>query len=647
MTRFRGVLFGLGLALAVGLGLGPANKPAQAQEEKGEAGVEVLTRGPIHEAFGKPVVFDAKPGLDVPKAPPEAIEEMPPDQKPEGDNVAWIPGYWGWMEDRNDFVWVSGIWRVLPPGREWVPGYWQKTSEGYQWVSGFWGSVEKEAVEYLPPPPDSLENGPSTEAPSVEHLWAPGTWVWHDTRYVWRPGSWAVARPGWIWVPAHYTWTPGGCVFVEGYWDYSFRRRGIIFAPVYFDRVVYTRPAYYYSPSVVIDVDIVTDHFFCRPRYHHYYFGDYYASSYVDVGIVPWFSFQLSYGRYRYYDPVFTHYHWHYHRHGGGDWFGRVREDYRYRVATERARPPRTLAAQQAIVRGSGNQVNQNQIIAKNFTQVVNNTTIINNTTINNVNQPTTITKFEKIDKQQQKAIAAKAKDVQQFKEKRRELEVKTGAETGLILDKPAKPGEAVKPSKPAAAVKPVKVQLPKATIAARPIQETPKEKAPPPPPTVSRPDPTARPRPVITEKPGKPEPKATAKPTEPKPVPKAEAKPEKPKVDLKPAPKSEPKAEPKPEPKPEPRKAEPKPEPRKAEPKPAPKPEAKPERPRVDPKPESKPDRKPETKAPAVERREPPPVERKSPPAIERREPPPVERKAPAKSPPADRTKDKEKDKK
>ena len=87
-------------------------------------GMQVLTRGPVHEAFAETVTFDPKPGIVATKAPPAAIEELPPDQKPEGANVAWIPGYWAWDDERNNFLWVSGIWRDLPPGRQWVPGYW-------------------------------------------------------------------------------------------------------------------------------------------------------------------------------------------------------------------------------------------------------------------------------------------------------------------------------------------------------------------------------------------------------------------------------------------------------------------------------------------------------------------------------------------
>ena len=69
---------------------------AQPVSADAEAGVQVLTRGPVHEAFAETVTYDPEPGIVAPKAPPAAIEEVPPEQKPSGDNVAWIPGYWGW-----------------------------------------------------------------------------------------------------------------------------------------------------------------------------------------------------------------------------------------------------------------------------------------------------------------------------------------------------------------------------------------------------------------------------------------------------------------------------------------------------------------------------------------------------------------------
>ena len=87
---------------------------------------QVLTRGPIHEAFAAPVVHDPASGPVIPKQPPDPIQEMPPDQKPAGQNVQWIPGYWSWDVSRNDYLWVSGIWRDPPPNSQWVPGYWHQ-----------------------------------------------------------------------------------------------------------------------------------------------------------------------------------------------------------------------------------------------------------------------------------------------------------------------------------------------------------------------------------------------------------------------------------------------------------------------------------------------------------------------------------------
>ncbi len=173
--------------------------------------------GPVHEAFAETVSFDPEPGIVAPKAPPDAIEELPPEQRPEGTNVAWIPGYWAWDDERNDFLWVSGIWRDLPPGRQWVPGYWGQSGQGVQWTSGYWADAQASEIEYLPEPPQSVENGPNIEAPSADQTWLPGCWVWQQSRYAWRPGYWAAAQPDWVWVPAYYVWAPRGYVFVDGY----------------------------------------------------------------------------------------------------------------------------------------------------------------------------------------------------------------------------------------------------------------------------------------------------------------------------------------------------------------------------------------------------------------------------------------------
>ena len=60
------------------------------------------------------------------------MDEVPPEEKPEGDNIQWTPGYWAWDEERTDFLWVSGFWRVPPPDCTWMPGYWAWGDDDYR-----------------------------------------------------------------------------------------------------------------------------------------------------------------------------------------------------------------------------------------------------------------------------------------------------------------------------------------------------------------------------------------------------------------------------------------------------------------------------------------------------------------------------------
>ena len=221
--------------------------------------------------------------------------------------MAWIPGYWAWDDERNDFLWVSGIWRALPPGRQWVPGYWGQSRQGSQWTSGYWADAAASEIDYLPEPPATVEAGPNIAAPSADDTWLPGCWVWQQNRYAWRPGYWTQGNQDWDWVPAHYVWTPRGYVFVDGYYDYSVPRRGVVFAPVYFNEGLRTQRGFSYSPSTVINSGVFVSHLFLRPGYGHYYFGDYYGSNYANAGFSPWFSFQSSR---RGYDPIYANQRW-------------------------------------------------------------------------------------------------------------------------------------------------------------------------------------------------------------------------------------------------------------------------------------------------------------------------------------------------
>ncbi len=308
------------------------NDPAYGENE-----MEVLAYGPVHEAFAETVAFDPEPGIIVPKAPPEPINEIPPDQKPDGD-VNWIPGYWGWDDDRNDFIWISGTWRAVPPGRQWVPGYWIDTAKGYQWITGYWASEADSSTTYLPEPPESVEVGPNVNPPSPNHTWIPGCWIWYQNAYTWRPGYWAPVRSDWVWIPAHYVWTPMGYVFVGGYWDFAVGSRGLFFAPVAFGLSFTFGSGFYFTPSFAINLGVFSNCLFLRPRYHHYYFGDYYATRYYQRGIYPWFSpHARRYG----YDPIYAHQRWK-HR-NDPHWARDLQATYQLRLRHQAARPPRTL----------------------------------------------------------------------------------------------------------------------------------------------------------------------------------------------------------------------------------------------------------------------------------------------------------------
>jgi hypothetical protein len=302
-----------------------------------DTAVQVLASGPIHEAFAEAVALDPEPGMVAPQPPPDLIEEIPPEQKPEGD-VQWIPGYWAWDDERNEYIWVSGIWRVPPPDRQWIPGYWDPVASGYQWISGYWASVNTTESVYLPEPPESVEVGPSSNAPSPDYIWIPGCWRWHYGRYAWRPGYWAVAHTDWIWVPSHYTWTPRGYIFVSGYWDYRIIHRGILFAPVFFQPRAYHRLTFSFSPTFVIDLNVFDDALFLRPRYSHYYYGDYYAPRHYRKGIYPWFSLHA---RRVVYDPIYSHQRW-LHR-NDREWEKHLEAKFQERREHKELRPSRSF----------------------------------------------------------------------------------------------------------------------------------------------------------------------------------------------------------------------------------------------------------------------------------------------------------------
>lgn len=411
-----------------------------------DQGAQVLTRGPVHEAFAEIVSYNPEPGVVVGKAPPEPIEEVPPEIRPAGDNISWIPGYWGWDDERDDYLWISGTWRSLPPGRQWTTGYWSTTGQHHQWISGYWAESSAGETAYLPKPPATVEAGPNTEAPSGDHAWTPGSWVWNRERYAWRPGYWAEGRSDWDWIPAHYVWTPRGYVFVDGYWDYSFERRGVLYAPVYFQSGYRSRPGYSYSPVIAIGLAAVMEHLFLRPNYHHYYFGDYYDRRYRDGGYYSPRAYQSSrHGH----DPVYSYRRWAHRQ--DRDWERRDMASYEYRRDHESARPPRTWADQKRLGRDPAASKERHLLMAAPFEQMA--------------KRKDSPVRVEAVSVKEKRKLADLSRDVRKLREQRRTLEAEGGNPAG------GKTGREIKPTK---------VKLPASPIVGRSPDRFPRKQAPP-----------------------------------------------------------------------------------------------------------------------------------------------------------------------
>ncbi len=448
--------FGLIWILVAGTG------SAVFSQEISQDGMEVLTRGPIHEAFASVAANAGEPGPLVPRLPPDPIEELPPDQRPEGDNVEWIPGYWSWDEERTDFIWISGVWRAIPPGRQWVPGYWSLVDNQIRYVSGFWAPTEMQETVYLPPPPASREVGPNSPSPSINHVWMPGIWVWHGARYVWQPGYWVTVQSNWVWTPARYHWTPRGYIFVHGYWDYHLDRRGILFAPVYYQRPIYAYPSYFYAPIIALDIRPVILSLFILSHSHHFFFGDYYDVRYESRGYYPWYSRKATvYG----YDFCYLGFRTFQHTRDPG-WERYLHEQYRYRREHVVARPPHTFARQMELVRASQDAARQ-EMMARRIADMA--------------AAREQAFRFQRMDEAVRRDMQVRGREVYRLQTERRQLE---GA-----------PGPDKRPPNPAALRSPEKVPLPRSPIVAPP--PSPGRQQEPQPPSVRQQQPeTGRPLP-------------------------------------------------------------------------------------------------------------------------------------------------------
>lgn len=457
---------------------------------------EVLAKGPVHEAFAATAEAPVEAPI-IEQRPPDPIEELPPEQKPDGDNVQWMPGYWHWDDDNDRFIWVSGFWRQMPPGRVWVPGSWREVRGGWQYVSGFFQEVPpavpgqqqpvQPEIEYLPQPPVSVETGPVVPAPTATSFYIPGSWVWRQ-KYVWRPGVWVEHRANWIWVPARYVWTPAGYVFCDGHWDHLIATRGVLFAPVVFPRPVLLRPRYVYTPVYVVSEPCMVGALFVRRGHGHYFFGDYFEARYATRGFGAWcgtvtprggFTIGFGVGRTWGYDPLWSHYSIAYRT--APAWRNNINDVYGGRFAGTVARPPVTLVQQNTVINNI-TKVNNVTNVTNNIT-IVNGAPTVNNTNVANVAMLAPLKVAPDLTKQQFRAVNAEARKseavaAQQLREvaaQRQRLETFVAKSAPAVTTPPV--------GQPAVQVKPqtVRLDVPKAAAAKAVATVQDEKKAPPP----------------------------------------------------------------------------------------------------------------------------------------------------------------------
>ena len=246
----------------------------------------------MHEAFAEVVQYDPAPGIAVAKQPPKPIEAVAPQQKPEGEGYQWIGGYWGWDEDRSDFLWISGVWRIPPPedavgarllGRNRGP-----LAVGFRLLGPRLASPRASRSSTCPRHRPPWRPAPAARPPPTTTSGARLLGLAPEPLPVANP----LLGPGPDFLgvdPLALRVDAQRLRLRAGPLGLHLAASRVSFCPVYFHRPIYLHAGYRFVPSVVIYGNVLHQHLFCRPQYGHYYFGDYYASLRA-VGHLPWFS---------------------------------------------------------------------------------------------------------------------------------------------------------------------------------------------------------------------------------------------------------------------------------------------------------------------------------------------------------------------
>ncbi len=83
----------------------------------------------------------------IPKPPPEPIQEEIITSP--GIHFSWLPGYWIYSKDAEDYVWIPGKWLEMDPNWILVPAHYEWREKGYVYVPFYWDwPLEKRGQAY-------------------------------------------------------------------------------------------------------------------------------------------------------------------------------------------------------------------------------------------------------------------------------------------------------------------------------------------------------------------------------------------------------------------------------------------------------------------------------------------------------------------
>ncbi|HEX2474953.1 MAG TPA: hypothetical protein VHK01_09410, partial [Lacipirellulaceae bacterium] len=165
--------------------------------------------------------------------------------------------------------------------------------------------------------------------------------------------------------------------------------------------------------------------------YCHYYFGDYYAPRYREIGIEPWLMFSRNRGCY---DPLFHYYSWDSRRHGRGDWHRTLRDRYDFFAQHEDYRPAHTYAdlRRQRFDRVRTGDINIDNNI-QNIVVQQNNLAVNINQYVQNVERNVRIDgdrgdrrgrmRFARLGDEDRRRFVENARDIRGFQQRRSEFE--------------------------------------------------------------------------------------------------------------------------------------------------------------------------------------------------------------------------------